>query len=571
VPTARVEALLQRAGELLAQRSRLERSARTFLNVERKLSGARRRLGSALEVLRERGESSELFHGVVEATAETRESTRELSHLVRELGLQLTQMSQMSAHLQRQITRLRLVPLHTLFHRLAREARAAAAAEGKQVEIELHGGDVQTDRLVADALYPALLQLVRNAVAHGIELPEERELRGKSRTGRIRIAARPRASRVVFDVTDDGAGLNDEAILAKARAHDLVPPGSMPRREQLLSLIFRPGFSTADSAGATGARGIGLDQVAREVAALKGTVGADSAMGNGTTFQIAVPATASIEEVVFVEVGQQLYALPTDCIEQSQLLDGSELEGIRRARTYGLRGEEIPALLLAPMVSEPIAAGGGAVIVLRARERMLALVVQRVRGREDVIVRPLGRVLAAHPFFSGATVSASGQVIFVINGLRLFDVLAHTARAAEAPEEPVAAVDLPLRGVLLVDDSKSIRKLASQFLSAGHFDTETAFDGVDALDKLVAARFRVVVTDLEMPRLHGYELLAAIKRDPRWSHLPVIVCTSRSSDEHRRRAFDLGADGYITKPFTREQLCREVERVSADAAPAHDG
>lgn len=563
VPAARIDALMQRTGELLAQRSRLDGTARRFVVAQRKLDASRRRLSTALDGIPDRGgEQGELLRSAVDAVADTRDAAGELSALVRELRLELRHLSQASAHLQRQITRLRLVPLDTLFRRLARAVREAAKQEEKRVALDVEGGDVQVDRLIAEALYPPLLHLVRNAVSHGIEDPELRQKRGKPAAGVIRLSARPRYNRVVLSVGDDGAGLNYEAILAKARAQDLIPAGSVPRRDQLVSFIFRPGFTTEDSVTEMSGRGVGLDVVAREVAALKGTLAANSEHGQGTTFQIAVPMTASIEEVALVEVGQQVYALPTDFMEQSILIDARALEKLRTGRVYSFRGQQIPVLFLAPLVSEPVAAEGAVVIVLRAMERAMALVVQRVLAKEEVIVRPLGRVLEAHPFLSGATVTGSGQVIFVVNGARLFDVLSYTAvRSAEPPEERLPVDDLPQRGVLLVDDSKSIRKLASQFLAAESIDTETAVDGIDALEKLASSRFQVVVTDLEMPRLHGYELLVAIKRDPRWSHLPVIVCTSRSSEKHRKRARELGADGYITKPFTKDQLCGEVARL----------
>jgi len=563
VPAARIDGLLQRVGELMARRARLDITAGRMRALERRLDAARRRLGAVIDGAQDRGDVSDLARASYEAASETRDATRELGTLVRELGLQLHHLSQTAGTLQRQITRLRLVPLETVFRRLTRAAREVARLEGKQVELRVEGGDVQIDRLIAEALYPPLLHLVRNAVSHGIESAEVRARRGKPATGVVRLSARPRYNRVVLTVADDGGGLAFEAILAKARAQNLIPAGTVPRREQLLALIYRPGFTTEDSVSEVSGRGVGLDVVAREVAALKGTVAATSESEHGTAFQLAVPTTASIEEVALVEVGQQTFALPTEYMRQSLLIDARALEKLRTSRAYSFRGQPIPVLFLAPLVSEAVAAEGAVLTVLHAVDRSMALVVERVRAKEEVVVRPLGRVLEAHPFLSGATLTATGQVIFVVNVARLFDVVSYTSH--QAPEsEPVerpATPAGPTRGVLLVDDSKSMRKLASHFLAAEQIDAETAVDGIDALEKLAASQFRVVVTDLEMPRLHGYELLAAIKRDPRWAHVPVIVCTSRSSETHQRRARELGADGYIVKPFTKDQLCGEIQRV----------
>jgi chemosensory pili system protein ChpA (sensor histidine kinase/response regulator) len=431
------------------------------------------------------------------------------------------------------------------------------------VQVIVEGGGVQLDRLIVEALYPALLHVVRNAVSHGIEPPAVRERRGKPATGLVRLSSRPRNNRVVLSVTDDGAGLHEEAILAKARAQNLIPAGAVPRREQLLALIFRPGFTTEESITEVSGRGVGLDVVARQVAALKGTVVASSEKARGTTFQIAVPTTPAIEEVAVVEVGQQAFALPTAFMEQSLLIDARAVERLRTSRILAFRDEQVPVLFLAPLVSEVVSPEGAVVTILRTMDRAMALVVEGLRAKEEVIVHPLGRVLEAHPFLSGATITATGQVLFVVNPGRLFDVLSYTAslRAPEPAAQLPPSLDLPARGVLVVDDSKSVRRLASHFLTAASIDAETAVDGIEALEKLASTRFRLVVTDLEMPRLHGYELLAAIKRDPRWSHLPVIVCTSHSAETHQQRALELGADGYIVKPFTKEQLCGEVLRL----------
>lgn len=569
VPAARIDALLQRVGELLAQRTRLDGTARRFADVRHRLDASRRRLAAVLEGTQERDPGAEVARSAVEAAADTRDASRDLGNLLRELDQQIHHVSRAAATLQRQITRLRLVPLESVFHRLARAVREAARLEAKEVELEIHGGEVQVDRVIAEALYAPLLHLVRNAVSHGIERPARRREQGKPAAGIIRLSARPRYNRVVLSVADDGAGLNYEAILAKARVQDLIPAGTAPRREQLLSLIFRPGFTTEDAVTEVSGRGVGLDVVAREVGALKGTVAATSENGSGTTFHLAVPTTASIEEVALVEVGAQCFALPTDFMEHSFLVDAAELEKMRTRRVYPFRGQRIPVLFLAPLVSEAVAAEGAVVTILRAMDRAMALVVERVRAKEDAIVRPLGRVLEAHPFLSGATITASGEVVFLVNVGRLFDVLSYTAVYAEEEGEeharqPAPAAEQPPRGVLLVDDSRSIRKLASQYLAAASIDTEVAVDGIEALEKLASQRFRVVVTDLEMPRLHGYELLAAIKRDPRWAHLPVIVCTSRGSETHRNRARELGADAYIVKPFTKDQLCGEVLRAMSN-------
>ncbi|MBI3785956.1 MAG: response regulator [Deltaproteobacteria bacterium] len=251
----------------------------------------------------------------------------------------------------------------------------------------------------------------------------------------------------------------------------------------------------------------------------------------------------------------------------------NQLVEVDGQRMLQLRNELLPILLLGPVAGEPPPTHHGMALILRAGERVMALVIDRIEPQREAVIRPLGRILEAHPFLAGATIAGDGGVIFTLHVGRLFDVL-----AAEASHQATfllgAATDVPIstpRAVLVVDDSISVRKLATRFLESEGIEVDTAVDGIDALDKLASGRFRLVVTDLEMPRMHGYELVAEIRRLPHLQHLPVIVCSSRSSDKHRNRAREVGAGGYITKPFTKEQLVAEIARFSGSTHQAATG
>jgi len=235
-----------------------------------------------------------------------------------------------------------------------------------------------------------------------------------------------------------------------------------------------------------------------------------------------------------------------------------------------VRNELLPVLFLAPLVGEPAPVENAVAVLLRAGDRAMALIVDRVHAQQEVVIRPLGPVLDTHPFLSGATISSAGTAIFVLHVGRLFDVLASVAahQATFILAESSDAAPTEARAVLFVDDSISVRKLAARFLEAGGLEVDTAVDGLDALEKLASGRFRIVITDLEMPRMHGYELIAEIRRHPQYRHLPVIVCSSRSSEKHRRRAHELGAQGYITKPFTKDQLLADIQRLTEGRAAA---
>lgn len=604
VQAARLDALMNQVGQLVLSRTRMDQKIQAFAELRDKLYYSRTRLAEIIEGFQQRYEFNTgdrpvpiartvpsertdsaaaptddfftdlefdkyddfniLARSVIELATDTGEIADQLGDFIDAFGEEARQFSKITSGLQRQITRLRLVPLDTLFRRLLRPVRDAARQENKLVDLQFSGSDVQLDKSIVEALYAPLLHMVRNGVKHGVELPAVRQTLGKPTVGTIRIVASQRHNSVLLSVQDDGHGLDFAAILDKARTMQLVDPSSDPPREQLLPFIFRPGFTTETTLTDLSGRGVGMDVVARDIAALNGSLLVESKDGQGTTIRIALPTTTSIDEVLLLQAGEQVFVLPVDFVEQAITIEMSDLIDVGGQRMLKVRNQLLPVLHLGPLVGEPVPAAAVAAIVLRAGDRAMALIVDRVHAQQEVVIRPLGPVLEAHPFLSGATISGAGAVVFVLHVGRLFDVLAQAAdrQATFILRESTDAPAADARAVLVVDDSISVRKLAARFLESDGFEVDTAVDGLDALEKLASGRFRLVVTDLEMPRMHGYDLIAEMRRHPQHATLPVIVCSSRSSEKHRRRAREVGAQGYLTKPFTKEQLVAEIQRFS---------
>lgn len=596
IDTAHLDALLDRVGELLGARNRLHRRVETLLELRDRLSAHRGLLAQSIETFRERYEFSAsnvvadnderarieapgsstpdiqldryddvsiLARGVVEVIAHAREIGDQLGSAIDALSDEAAQLSQITSALRHGVTRLRSVPLEHVFRRLVRAVREAARQEGKLVELEFDGGTLELDKSLVDRLHAPLLHLVRNAVSHGIESPAVRQERGKPPTGAVRITAQRRERNLHLSVEDDGAGVDFNAIAARGYSLGMIPEGETWQREQLLELIFRPGFSTHAAVTELAGRGVGMDIVGAEVRALNGSVAFDSRDHRGTTVHISLPITTSIDEVLLIQTGTQLFALPVAVVEQVITISMPDLLH-HTQRTVRIGNEVLPALVLAPLVGEPAPMEQAAAVVLRAGGRSLALVVDRVQAQHEALVRRLGPMLETHPLLAGAVVSGTGAVILVLHAGRLLDLAAagadHDALLETAETRNVPPPDG--QAVLFVDDSMSVRKVATHFLEMGGLDVDTAVDGLDAIDKLATGRFRIVVTDLEMPRMHGYELIAAIRRHPRYQHLPVIVCSSRSGDKYREHAREMGAQGYLTKPFTKDQLLAEIQRLT---------
>jgi len=601
IHASRLDALMSQVTQLVVSRTRMERKIETFAELRDKLDYCRRRLADLIQGFQEHYEytigerkaqsslsaaaptetagGEEFFtdlefdkyddvnilaRSVIELATDTGEIADQLGQLISSFSDDSRQFSKITSSLQRQITRLRMVPLDSVFRRLARPVRTAARQAGKIVDLVLEGGDVQLDKAIVEALHAPLLHLVRNAVSHGIEAPAERQARGKSTAGTIRLSAQPRHNTVAIEVSDDGRGINYDAILAKGRALGLVPEGVTPTREQLLALIFQPGFSTGEEVTDLAGRGVGMDVVARDIAALNGSLQVESRDYEGTTIRLILPISTSIDEVLLLHAGEHTYALGADYVEQAVAVRPDNIVTVDGQAMLQVRNELVPTLFLGALVGQPISSETTMGLLLRNADQLMALVVDRVEPQREAVLQPLGPLLEHHPFLSGATISGDGTVIFTLHVGHLFEILqrrgAHPATfilEAKAQEAAPRA-----EAILVVDDSISVRKMTSRFLQSEGWEVDTAVDGLDALDKLASGRFCLVITDLEMPRMHGYELIAEIRRQASLQHLPIIVCSSRSSDKHRSRAAEVGAQGYLTKPFTKEQLVEEIVRVA---------
>lgn len=609
IHASRLDTLMNQVTQLVVSRTRMERKIEAFAELRDKLDYCRRRLADLIQGFQEHYEYTIgdrraqatlhaatpadearpddfftdlefdkyddvniLARSVIELATDTGEIAEQLGSLIESFGDDSRQFSKITSSLQRQITRLRMVPLDTVFRRLVRPVRNAARQAEKIVDLVFEGGDVQLDKGIVEALHAPLLHLVRNAVSHGIEPPAERQARGKSTAGTIRITAQPRHNTVAIEVSDDGRGINYDAILAKGRSLGMIPPGVWPTREQLLSLIFQPGFSTGEEVTDLAGRGVGMDVVARDIAALNGSLQVESRDYEGTTIRLLLPISTSIDEVLLLHVGEQTYAIGADYVEQAVAVRPEEIVTVDGQAMLQVRNELVPMLFLGALVGQPVVAESSMGLLLRSADQLMALVVDRVEPQREAVLQPLGPLLEHHPFLSSATISGDGTVIFTLHVGHLFDLLhqrgAHPstfileAKAQDTVRQPEA--------ILVVDDSISVRKMASRFLQSEGWEVDTAVDGLDALDKLASGRFRLIITDLEMPRMHGYELIAEVRRQPALQHLPIIVCSSRSSDKHRTRAAEVGAQGYLTKPFTKEQLIEEMVRVAGrEILPAH--
>ncbi len=472
----------------------------------------------------------------------------------------LQQQARVNTELQEGLMRTRMVRFATQAHRLRQIVRQTARELNKRVELVLAAADVELDRHLLERMIGPFEHMIRNAIDHGLETTAERERLGKRPVGAITIQAAQESGEIVIRVSDDGAGLNVERIRAKAIERKLVPTAAMVSDEQVMQFILLPGFSTAAQITHVSGRGVGMDVVHSEVKKLGGAISVDTQAGRGTTFVIRLPLTLSITQALMVGCSDQMFAIPLSAIvnivEAPAGAIMEALAGDHPSLRYG--GRDYPFMDLGARLGIP---RGGAlprklpVLLLRLDMREVAVGVDSLFGTREVVVKSLGPQLGEIRGLFGATIMGDGRVLLILDIPALWseaEGLRVTAMPAEAP-----VMERPY--VMVVDDSLTVRKVTTRFLQKQGYDAATAKDGIEALEQLRDRIPDVMLVDIEMPRMDGYELTARVRADARLRHVPIVMITSRSGHKHRERAMALGVDVYLGKPYQEEDLRREIE------------
>ena len=474
----------------------------------------------------------------------------------------LQQQGRVIAELQNGLMRTRMVPFQRHAQRLTRLTRQAAVEAGKKAELTIEGGTGEIDRQVLERMLPPFEHMLRNAVVHGIEFPEDRLARGKAETGRIVVRLQREGAEVVITVEDDGAGLDVAAIRAKARQMGLLTADQQITDEEALQLVLEPGFSTATRLTQQAGRGVGMDVVASEVKKLGGGLFIESNPGRGARFTIRLPFTLAITQALIVRVHDEFYALPVATVEGVARIPASEV----RARlaedppgfTYGghtYRFQHLGNFLGSGPSELPSTDAPVPVILVRAGEHSTALVTDELVGNREIVVKSVGPQIATVRGISGATILGDGRIVIILD----MGALVRSEWRSRAPDASVRAVRDDRTFALVVDDSITVRRVTQRLLERNGMRVMTAKDGVDALALLQEHVPDVMLLDIEMPRMDGYEVAANVRNDPRLADVPIIMITSRMGDKHRARAIELGVDDYLGKPYQESQLLDAIE------------
>jgi chemosensory pili system protein ChpA (sensor histidine kinase/response regulator) len=475
----------------------------------------------------------------------------------------LVQQSRVTAELQDGLMRTRMVPFERHVPRLTRLVRQIAQEAGKRAELAVEGASGELDRQVLDKMLPPFEHMLRNAVVHGIETAAERQAGGKPAVGRITIRLHREGSEMVIDVADDGAGLDVEAIRRKAYELDLLQPEAKVTDEEIMALILKPGFSTAGSLTQAAGRGVGMDVVANEVKKLGGSLRISSVTGQGTNFTVRLPFTLAITQALIVRTGDEVYALPLPSVEGVARIPRRELESLlshtEPSYQYGEQSYKFRHLgmyLGGQAAKLPEDEASVPVILVHAGEYSAALLVDEMLASREIVVKSVGPQLAGIRGISGATILGDGSIILILDIHALVRTGAPVVEIKKAA--PTPADTRPL--ALVVDDSITVRRVTERFLQRNGLRVATAKDGLDAISVMQDHKPDVILLDIEMPRMDGYEFASHVRNDPRVADVPIIMITSRVGDKHRARAIELGVNDYLGKPYQDTQLLDAIRR-----------
>jgi chemosensory pili system protein ChpA (sensor histidine kinase/response regulator) len=526
------------------------------------------------------------------------ESVNDVATVQRSLTrtLQLTEddlaaQARLTRDMQDDLLRTRMVEFESLSDRLYRVARQAAKELHKQVRLDIVGGSIEVDRGVLERMGGAFEHLLRNCVTHGIELPDERVRNGKDAAGQITVTAHQEGNEVSVEFRDDGAGLNLARIRERGLALGLIAADATPSDAELANLIFNAGFSTAEKVTELAGRGVGMDVVRNDVNALGGRIETASAQGQGTNFKLVLPLTTAVTQVVMLRAGAVTVAVPATLIDIVRRVPSAEVAEATRRGSLDHGDKVLPffwfgALLQGSGRSDEVPGRTLTVVIIKSAAQRVALHVDEVVGNQEVVVKNLGVQLARLPGLAGVTLLASGAPALIYNPVALATLYGQSARAAmqrafvdqgsaaqqAATKTPTAqaaahaAKRAPL--VLVVDDSLTVRRVTQRLLTREGYRVTTAKDGLDALEKLAEETPVVLLSDIEMPRMDGFDLARNVRADARWAGLPIIMITSRIAQKHREHAMQLGVNHYLGKPYSEDDLLGMVARYAGQVAVA---
>ncbi len=600
----RIDSLIKTAGELVINRSALQQHLKSLdgrmhemggvverlcsvssrLETEYELAGMGRGVPvpSSITAARHGFDELELdryteFHHLLrqlsEAAADLKACRHAIESVMNECAAASSQQGRLSGDIQEKLVDVRMVPLASITNRLRQIVRVVSKSQGKLVDLVVEGEHIEIDKKVLDEMVDPLMHVIRNDIDHGIETPDERRAKGKHERGLIRVRAYHEGSKIVIAVSDDGAGLRLERIRAAALSRGLISEDESRSMtdDELCQLIFHPHFSTAEQISEVSGRGIGMDVVKRQVNRLQGTLLFESSPGRGTLLTIRLPMSLSIRRALLVQVWGESYALPLSSLKRIVRFPAAQLPAPDGPQEIVHENERYSCVHLGRFMGCSPQPRQGAdtvpLLIVDVGTRFAALQVDEILGEREVVVKAIGTLLQRVRGISGATVLGDGKVMLIINPLDI-GVPGEALQPTPAAQVQVRTLrEHEQLTVMIIDDSISVRQVVSNLVESCGWRALGASDGFAALELLQRHEKRpdIILLDVEMPRMDGYELLARLKNRDLWRRIPVVMLTSRAGEKHRLRALELGAAEYIVKPYNDDNMRATIRHLVSQA------
>ncbi|MFW6526063.1 Hpt domain-containing protein [Acinetobacter baumannii] len=519
---------------------------------------------------------NQLSKSLAESASDLVDFKNTLSDKIRDTESLLLQQSRIQAEIQEGLMRTRLVPFSRLLPRLQRIVRQTSTALNRPAELFVNNTEGELDRNILERLVIPLEHMLRNAIDHGLEDRAQRQQANKPETGRIELNIQRQGTDVVVVFSDDGQGIDVEKVRQKALLAGLIKPEQDLEQQDILQLIFHPGLSTAEQVTQISGRGVGLDVVQSDIKSLGGHVSVESVYGQGTTFTIRVPTTVAVSDALMVKVADQQFAIPLAQIDRIIRVSPASLEQYFESpqELFEYENKRYPLRYLSEFVgNQPIPRLNGVmyslpVLMIKANngQTVALLVDQLIGSRAQIVVKPIGQQFSSIGAIAGATILGDGQVCLILDGQNIARQIQSTQRHKQLSEAIYRQRESDERRlIMIVDDSVTVRKVTSRLLERQGYDVVTAKDGVDAIEQLENIKPDLMLLDIEMPRMDGFEVLNLVRHHDMHQYMPIIMITSRTGEKHRERAFSLGVSQYMGKPFQEEELLENIDALLVES------
>ncbi len=565
VSSTKLDSLVNLTGEMVVNKIRMsdrEKNIKLLIELLRDQSRHWKRLKDEIGRLE--------VNGPLQSDVDLMESERlnietELYTLARQWREDVSSTDLLVSQLQQEVLDVRMRPISTVFDTFRRPVRDLANQFGKEVDLIISGEATEIDKKVIEGINDPLVHVLRNAIDHGIETPDNRQKKGKDRRAKLTVGAHQEGEYVVIEISDDGAGVDIEKVRKKATANKLITEeeASKLNESSLLQLLFRPGFSTKDKVSQISGRGVGMDVVKKKVEELKGMTYIKTGKDVGTTVVIKVPLTMALTRILFIVLSGYVFGVQTANIEEIIRIKSSDIKTIENRQVVIIRDHAVPLIKLNRILRITDERNRGSemvipVLIANIADNRIGFVVDNVVNEQEVLIKPLGEGLKEVEYINGATILSSGEIVLILNTV---DLMTSAKGMGDKPDASKKDADKKLsKRILVVDDSLSAREVEKNILTSAGYDVDVALDGQDALDKVHDNAYNLLVVDVQMPRLDGFSLTRRLKSDDRYKDIPIVIVTTQGSKEDRDKGIKAGADAYIVKKaFDQAHLLKTID------------